>query len=330
LKATNARAERAEKRATANALRVQIDELNAALAVAKVEADWASAEERQRADRLNEQVEALSAEFVRAEKQVEAVICRAERAEAGRDAERARAEALRRTIDELIAGQAMMAERHTRERAVAQQDAHAAQQAVAELSRAEAERKARGSWTRRGVAGRVAIPARIGPVDFGLLGGMIAVRCPHEFNPLMQRAGGVWEPGSRRWLIERRRIGPVIRALRRETDLLFRRVGLEPGRASGGRGNGAMGAKQAVMRAVREMIRFNPDAAKAVAAIRQRGLPRREAQEELARAMTGCMWEASRGMPDRWLAVLAALEQGKSAASLFPDDPYSEPDETHP
>ncbi len=81
-----------------------------------------------------------------------------------------------------------------------------------------------------------------------------------------------------------------------------------------------MGAKQAV-------VRVDPDAAKAVAAIRQRGLPRREAQEELARALLGCMWEVSRGMPDRWPAVPAALEQGKSAASLFPDDLYSGPDE---
>jgi hypothetical protein len=141
LKATNARAERAEERARANTLRAQIDELNA-------EADRALTEERQRADRLNEQVEALSAAVMRAEKQAEAVIGRAERAEAGRDAERARAEALRSTIDELMAGQAMMAEMHPRELAVAQHDAHAAKQAVAELRRAEAERKARGRWAR--------------------------------------------------------------------------------------------------------------------------------------------------------------------------------------
>jgi hypothetical protein len=36
----------------------------------------------------------------------------------------------------------------------------------------------------------------------------------------------MWEPGSRRWLIERRRIGPVIRELLRVTDPLFRRAGL--------------------------------------------------------------------------------------------------------
>ena len=41
-----------------------------------------------------------------------------------------------------------------------------------------------------------------------------------------RRAGGVWEPGSRRWLIERRRLGPVIRALRQATDPLFRRSGI--------------------------------------------------------------------------------------------------------
>jgi hypothetical protein len=70
------------------------------------------------------------------------------------------------------------------------------------------------------------IPARIGPVEFGELAGLVAVRCPHELDVLMRRAGGQWEPGSRRWLVERRRIGPVIRALQRATDPLFRRVGL--------------------------------------------------------------------------------------------------------
>ncbi len=71
------------------------------------------------------------------------------------------------------------------------------------------------------------LPTRIGPVEFGALGGWIAVRCPRELDPLMQRAGGLWEPGSRRWLIQPRRIGPVLRALRRETDPLFRRAGID-------------------------------------------------------------------------------------------------------
>ena len=38
---------------------------------------------------------------------------------------------------------------------------------------------------------------------------------------LWRQAGGQWETGSRRWLIEPRRIGPLIRALRRGTDPLL-------------------------------------------------------------------------------------------------------------
>jgi hypothetical protein len=43
----------------------------------------------------------------------------------------------------------------------------------------------------------------------------------------VQKAGGTWEPGSRRWLVERRRLGPLIRALRRATDPLFRHAGID-------------------------------------------------------------------------------------------------------
>ena len=70
------------------------------------------------------------------------------------------------------------------------------------------------------------IPAHVGPCEFGHLGKLIAVRCPREFDVLMRNAGGQWEAGSRRWLIERHRIGPVIRTLQRRTDPLFRRAGL--------------------------------------------------------------------------------------------------------
>ena len=70
------------------------------------------------------------------------------------------------------------------------------------------------------------IPARIGPVEFGELGAMIAIRCPHEFDDVMLKAGGEWEPGSRRWLVKRWRINPVLRTLRRTVDPLFRRAGL--------------------------------------------------------------------------------------------------------
>ena len=70
------------------------------------------------------------------------------------------------------------------------------------------------------------LPARIGPCELGQLGRWVTVRCPRELAPIMRRAGE-WEPGSRRWLIEARRIGPVIRALRRDTIPLFRQAGLD-------------------------------------------------------------------------------------------------------
>ena len=70
------------------------------------------------------------------------------------------------------------------------------------------------------------VPPRIGPVEFGTLGRWVTLRCPREFDSMMRNAGGQWEAGSRRWLVERRRIGPVIRLLERTVDPLFRAAGL--------------------------------------------------------------------------------------------------------
>jgi hypothetical protein len=69
------------------ALQAQIDELQDEMATASAEAERALARERQRADRLNKQVETLSAEVVQAKKQAETVVGRAERSEADRAAE---------------------------------------------------------------------------------------------------------------------------------------------------------------------------------------------------------------------------------------------------
>jgi len=71
-----------------------------------------------------------------------------------------------------------------------------------------------------------AIPARIGPAELSTSGAMVAVRCPSDLDHLMQRAGGLWEPGTRRWLIERRRIRPLVRNLWHNTDPLFRQAGI--------------------------------------------------------------------------------------------------------
>ena len=70
------------------------------------------------------------------------------------------------------------------------------------------------------------LPDRVGPVEFGELGRLVALRCPRELTHVVKHAGGVWEPGGRRWLVERWRIGPLIRALERATDPLFRRAGM--------------------------------------------------------------------------------------------------------
>ena len=71
------------------------------------------------------------------------------------------------------------------------------------------------------------VPSSIGPVVFGTLGvGWVMVQCPRQYDELMRRAGGVWEPGARQWLVERRRIGPVIHELERTVDPLFRQAGI--------------------------------------------------------------------------------------------------------
>jgi hypothetical protein len=66
------------------------------------------------------------------------------------------------------------------------------------------------------------IRRQIGPVGFGNIGRWVSVRCPPEFSLLMRRAGGRWDPDGQRWLIHVRRIGPVVRVVRRVTDPQFR------------------------------------------------------------------------------------------------------------
>ena len=72
-----------------------------------------------------------------------------------------------------------------------------------------------------------AMPMHIGPCQFSERGAMVGVRCPSDFDPLMRQAGGQREPGSRQWLVERRRLGPLVRNLRQATDPLFRHVGMD-------------------------------------------------------------------------------------------------------
>jgi hypothetical protein len=70
------------------------------------------------------------------------------------------------------------------------------------------------------------LPAHVGPCEFSEIGKRVAVRCPAELAHILRRAGAVWEPGSGRWLVQRRRIRSVIRSLERATDPLFRQAGM--------------------------------------------------------------------------------------------------------
>jgi hypothetical protein len=55
----------------------------------------------------------------------------------------------------------------------------------------------------------------------------------------------------------------------------------------------------------------------AYSAMRARGLTETAAREEIARAMLGCLWEATQGMSNRILEVLDQLARGRSCAELF-------------
>jgi hypothetical protein len=70
------------------------------------------------------------------------------------------------------------------------------------------------------------LPAHVGPCELSEIGKQVAVRCPAELAHILRRAGAVWEPGSGRWLVQRRRIRSVIRSLERATDPLFRQAGM--------------------------------------------------------------------------------------------------------
>jgi hypothetical protein len=79
------------------------------------------------------------------------------------------------------------------------------------------------------------LPHRIGPVEIERLGSLFALRCPHDLDSLMRSAGGIWEPGSRaagqpgsrRWLLVGSALVKLEPTLRRATDPLFRRAGID-------------------------------------------------------------------------------------------------------
>lgn len=69
------------------------------------------------------------------------------------------------------------------------------------------------------------IPEQIGPVRLQGIARLVLVHAPHDFAPLIERAGGSFDKGRRAWWVERRRVGPLIRALEKCADPLFRNAG---------------------------------------------------------------------------------------------------------
>jgi hypothetical protein len=58
------------------------------------------------------------------------------------------------------------------------------------------------------------------------LGALVAIRCPSNLDGILRRAGATREPGSRHWLLSPARAAKLVPKLRRSTDPLFRRAGL--------------------------------------------------------------------------------------------------------
>ena len=72
----------------------------------------------------------------------------------------------------------------------------------------------------------VDLPHQIGPCQLVELGALVAFRCPSDLDGILRRAGATWEAGNRRWLLSPARAAKVVPKLRRNTDTLFRRAGL--------------------------------------------------------------------------------------------------------
>ncbi|MDQ2781826.1 MAG: hypothetical protein M3Y26_04730, partial [Actinomycetota bacterium] len=84
-----------------------------------------------------------------------------------------------------------------------------------------------GSVSHAGAYMVTPLPVRVGPVEFEPVGPrMVKVRAPRELAAAIINAGGEYDPGCKVWWVERRRIGPLVRALERKVDPLFRRVGM--------------------------------------------------------------------------------------------------------
>jgi hypothetical protein len=91
------------------------------------------------------------------------------------------------------------------------------------------------------------------------------------------------------------------------------------------------GMKKAMRALVKEFKRQHPDdAQRVVKAMLAQGLEPAFVDQEIARAILGCIWEMERGYPDRLAEVLEALAAGHWVETLFPDALYATKPGTSP
>jgi hypothetical protein len=73
---------------------------------------------------------------------------------------------------------------------------------------------------------------------------------------------------------------------------------------------------------VKKLRTENPDVQRAIKAMLARGLDAQFIDQEIGRALLGCLWEVNAGHPDRWIEVLSWLGEGTTTHLLFPDELY--------
>jgi hypothetical protein len=83
---------------------------------------------------------------------------------------------------------------------------------------------------------------------------------------------------------------------------------------------------QPVILALNEELASGGDARKTFDILVERGLSKKSAFETMLRAKVFCLNEIDFGLPDRWLAVVASLAEGRAVDDLFPAGLYRRPD----
>jgi len=83
----------------------------------------------------------------------------------------------------------------------------------------------------------------------------------------------------------------------------------------------SLAARNGILQTVRSLIAHDRRVARAFQALSRSVKAGRDAEIELALAFVCCIWETSRGSPDRFAEVCDGLARGLTIEQLFPDSP---------